>query len=103
MMTSQSTPTEEHLYRIDKFKVPPSARDEFLTRVRETHGFLSCGRHIHHSGWEKQQVNCASIKALRENLSREEVAIGGDEPFFMTPTERGLQKVMRHPAKANIG
>jgi heme-degrading monooxygenase HmoA len=41
MMTSPSTQNPQHLYRIDKFKVPPPARDEFLTRVRETHGFLS--------------------------------------------------------------
>lgn len=28
------------IYRVDKFKVPPAARDEFLARVRETHAIL---------------------------------------------------------------
>lgn len=28
------------IYRVDKFKVPPAAREEFLARVRETHAIL---------------------------------------------------------------
>jgi heme-degrading monooxygenase HmoA len=30
----------ERIYRIDRFKVPASARDEFIRRVRETHDYL---------------------------------------------------------------
>jgi heme-degrading monooxygenase HmoA len=41
MISAPSTQNPQRLYRIDKFKVPPSVRDQFLTRVRETHGFLS--------------------------------------------------------------
>jgi len=41
MINSPSTQNPQHLYRIDKFQVPPSARDQFLTRVREIHGFSS--------------------------------------------------------------
>src|SRR5260370_25363114 len=102
-MTSESTPTEEHLYRINKFKVPPPARDEFLTRVRETHGFLSCGRHIHHSGWEKQQVNCAAIEALRRESFEGRSGDWRGRALFYDPDRTRSSEVMRHPAKANIG
>ena len=30
----------ERIYRVDKFVVPSSAREEFLDRVRRTHAFL---------------------------------------------------------------
>jgi|SRR5258708_594339 len=40
MSTSQSSQNHQHLYRIDKFKVPPPAREEFLERVRNINGFL---------------------------------------------------------------
>jgi heme-degrading monooxygenase HmoA len=40
MITTSSTQDPQHVYRIDKFKVPPAARDEFLARARETHAFL---------------------------------------------------------------
>lgn len=29
-----------HVYRVDKFVVPPAARDELLARVRDTHALL---------------------------------------------------------------
>jgi len=41
MTTSTSVPDQQHVYRIDKFKVPPSAREEFFAGVRESQGFLS--------------------------------------------------------------
>jgi heme-degrading monooxygenase HmoA len=40
MSDRSATNTSSHVYRIDKFAVPPTARDELLTRVRETHAFL---------------------------------------------------------------
>ena|SRR5438105_8011038 len=40
MITSASSQKPQRLYRIDKFKVPQSARGEFLERVRSTHQFL---------------------------------------------------------------
>jgi heme-degrading monooxygenase HmoA len=33
-------PMSERFYRVDKFVVPNRAREEFLTRVRETHDLL---------------------------------------------------------------
>jgi heme-degrading monooxygenase HmoA len=33
-------PMSERFYRVDKFVVPNPAREEFLTRVRETHDLL---------------------------------------------------------------
>jgi heme-degrading monooxygenase HmoA len=41
VIASPKAQTQQHLYRIDKFKVPPSARDEFLNRAREVQDFLS--------------------------------------------------------------
>lgn len=40
MTTSASSQRSQRLYRSDKFKVPPSARGEFLERVRSTHQLL---------------------------------------------------------------
>jgi heme-degrading monooxygenase HmoA len=31
---------ETRIYRVDKFSVPPQAREEFLEKVRATHGLL---------------------------------------------------------------
>jgi hypothetical protein len=61
MITSPSTQNSQHLYRIDIFKVPPSARDQFLTRVRETHGFLSTlPGFVRHSIFEQSSVPAPS-------------------------------------------
>jgi Antibiotic biosynthesis monooxygenase len=38
---STLTGKQGHLFRIDKFKVPQPARDEFLSRAREVQGFLA--------------------------------------------------------------
>ena len=40
-MTTSSGQHQQHVYRIDKFKVPPSAREDFFAGVRESQGFLS--------------------------------------------------------------
>lgn len=34
--------TQATIYRVDKFIVPESARQEFLARIRETHQLLRC-------------------------------------------------------------
>jgi heme-degrading monooxygenase HmoA len=40
-MTEKPIPgRSEHVYRVDKFVVPPHARDEFLSKVRKTHELL---------------------------------------------------------------
>ncbi len=41
--TTTQSPTDEpqRVYRIDKFKVPSSARKEFIDRVHSTHEFLT--------------------------------------------------------------
>ncbi|MBI4907543.1 MAG: antibiotic biosynthesis monooxygenase [Acidobacteria bacterium] len=50
----QSAPNSQHLYRIDKFKVPPQARDEFLTRVHEIDGFLkTLPGYVRHTVYEQ--------------------------------------------------
>jgi hypothetical protein len=41
MAKSLLNQTPQHLYRIDKFKVPPAARGAFLAGVREVQSFLS--------------------------------------------------------------
>jgi heme-degrading monooxygenase HmoA len=41
MTISSSVQHQQHVYRIDKFKVPPSAREEFFAGVHESQGFLS--------------------------------------------------------------
>jgi hypothetical protein len=40
MSTPASTNETRQIYRIDKFKVPGSARQEFMDRVHSTHEFL---------------------------------------------------------------
>jgi heme-degrading monooxygenase HmoA len=40
MVDSAFSPNPQRLYRIDKFKVPQSARVEFLEQVRTTHELL---------------------------------------------------------------
>src|SRR5215831_4793369 len=40
-MRELSAQNSQHRYRIDKFKVPPAAREEFLKGVRDTQGFLA--------------------------------------------------------------
>lgn len=40
MTASPSSKTAKHLYRIDKFKVPPPARTEFLEKARDSQCFL---------------------------------------------------------------
>jgi heme-degrading monooxygenase HmoA len=37
---TSASPQDQHLFRIDKFKVPAAARNEFLDRVRSTHQLL---------------------------------------------------------------
>lgn len=39
-MTTSTSQNQPHLYRVDKFRVPPAARAEFLARVRSTHELL---------------------------------------------------------------
>jgi heme-degrading monooxygenase HmoA len=54
MINSQSTQNQQRMYRIDKFKVPPSARDEFLARIRESRKLLSTlAGFIRHSVFEQ--------------------------------------------------
>lgn len=38
--TGMSSNTSQHVYRVDKFRVPAAARSEFLERVRATHTSL---------------------------------------------------------------
>ena len=40
-MRTPSAENPQHLYRIDKFKVPPASRAEFLQGVRDTQSFLA--------------------------------------------------------------
>jgi hypothetical protein len=40
MTASDVTAQSMHIYRVDKFVVPVPARDEFLHRVKKTHGML---------------------------------------------------------------
>ena len=40
MSGSLASPNSQPVFRIDKFKVPAGARDEFLERVRTTHQLL---------------------------------------------------------------
>lgn len=40
MSASSPSPPAEHVFRVDRFVVPSSAREEFLARVRETHELL---------------------------------------------------------------
>lgn len=44
MNASDVTAQSRHIYRVDKFIVPASARDEFLGRVRKTHALLKIQR-----------------------------------------------------------
>lgn len=38
--TNESSTTSDKVFRVDKFKVPQNARDEFLAAVKKTHTFL---------------------------------------------------------------
>src|SRR5215470_14632728 len=40
-MRELSAQNSQHRYRIDKFKVPPASREEFLKGVRDTQSFLA--------------------------------------------------------------
>lgn len=40
MIGSPSSRSPQHLYRIDKFRVPPAAREEFLEFVQDIQSFL---------------------------------------------------------------
>ena len=40
-MRELSAQNSQHRYRIDKFKVPPTSREEFLKGVRDTQSFLA--------------------------------------------------------------
>jgi heme-degrading monooxygenase HmoA len=40
MNTKADSPSSRRVYRVDKFAVPKSGRDEFIVRIRETHEFL---------------------------------------------------------------
>jgi heme-degrading monooxygenase HmoA len=61
MINSKSTQNQQRMYRIDKFKVPPSARDEFLARIRESRKLLSTlAGFIRHSVFEQSNVQAPS-------------------------------------------
>jgi hypothetical protein len=49
------------------------------------------GRHIHHSGSEKQQVESVTIIRRAEKAGRQ--AIGGCRSFFMDPTKHRFARV----------
>jgi heme-degrading monooxygenase HmoA len=57
MTTQSSSENSQHLYRIDKFKVPRPAHAEFMERVRDTHSFLRTLRGFVRDAIFEQSVN----------------------------------------------
>jgi quinol monooxygenase YgiN len=97
MIPSPSSENSQHLNRIDKFKLPPSARDELLARVRDMHRCLkSVPGFVRYALFEQASgpgtfnfvtlvefQNAQALGAARKTATAREVANGFNSQEFL--------------------
>jgi len=105
------TNIQNHIYRVDKFVVPASSRDEFLARARDVKDFLKCQEGFVRSTYLEQfagpgQFNLVTIVEWKSEAHVEQVKEAKQAKDALAVQEGGEtreQFYQRLDIKADLG